>query len=141
MISADNRISHILLWAELSGIVCSGRSSGSRQTYALISERVPGKSSLKIEEVPGVLARKYFRSHGPATAKDFGWWSGLSVKEIKTGIEQASPELESTEADSVTYWFGKDILAYEEPDSAYLLPPFDEFIISYSDRSAVLSSR
>jgi hypothetical protein len=135
----DNRLSHILLWAELSGIVCSGKSPGDKQTYALISDRIPEKRKVPKEEALRMLAVKYFRSHGPATIRDFSWWSGLTSKEIKIALEKAEPELENETVDRRTYWFGRNHVIRPDENSACLLPAFDEFIISYSDRSAVLS--
>lgn len=137
--TGENRLSHILLWAELSKIICSGGSRGNNQAYALISDRVPEPKNPGKEEALRILACKYFRSHGPATIKDFAWWSGLSTREIRAALERAGDELESASIDSVTYWFGKDRAAAQDGGSAWLLPAFDEFIISYTDRSAVMS--
>lgn len=137
--AGNNRLSHILLWAELSGIICSGRSAGNTQTYALISERISGEKKYLKEESLGRLAIKYFSSHGPATLKDFAWWSGLTSPEIKVALEKAGSRLENAEVNSVKYWFAKDRKPNEEVNSAWLLPAFDEFIIGYTDRSAVIS--
>jgi len=129
---------HLLAWAEINGLICSGSSKGKKQTYALLKERVPEKESVTREDALTRLAGKYFTSHGPATLKDFAWWSGLSASVARTAIELAEPDLTSAEVDSVKYWMGKKYKEAEE-NTVYLLPPFDEFIISYKDRSAVLS--
>lgn len=138
--SAENRLSHILLWAELSGIICSGRTIRDKQTYALISERIPAGKKPSRKDALGKLASKYFKSHGPATLKDFGWWSGLNAGDIRTALESAVDELESTVTDSVKYWFGRGQQPGKEVKQAWLIPAFDEIIISYTDRSAMLSS-
>jgi len=51
-IAADNgvRLAHILLRAELDGIVCSGPRVGKQFTYALFEERVPPGKTLTREE-------------------------------------------------------------------------------------------
>ncbi|MGE5420325.1 MAG: winged helix DNA-binding domain-containing protein [Chloroflexota bacterium] len=138
--TVENRLSHILLWAELSGIICSGKTSRDKQTYALISERIPAGKKPARKEALGMLASKYFKSHGPATLKDFGWWSGLSSGDIRTALEIAGDELESTEIDSVKYWYGKTQQPANDVKRAWLIPAFDEIIISYTDRSALMSS-
>lgn len=33
------------------------------------------------------LTRRYFTSHGPATVKDFQWWSSLSAPDVRLGLE------------------------------------------------------
>lgn len=138
--TAENRLSHILLWAELNGIVCSGKTIRGKQTYALISDRIRSGKKPSKNEALGMLASKYFKSHGPATIKDFGWWSGLSAADIKTALEVAGDELVSTEIGSLKYWSGKGQQPGDNQKQAWLIPAFDEIIISYTDRSAVLSS-
>jgi len=123
----------------LDGLVGSGATKGGKQTYALLEERVKKTVLLKKEEALAKLARKYFTSHGPATFTDFVWWSGLSVGDAKCALEMGKSELASETVDSQTFWLA-DSLATPKSDgeSVYLLPAFDEFIISYKDRSASL---
>jgi hypothetical protein len=92
------------------------------------------------EEALAELATRYFTSHGPATDKDFAWWSGLSAADIRNAIESIRTILDSETIGSFRYWF-KDIpsLPVSEKKSVFLLPAYDEFLISYSDRSPSLS--
>ncbi len=138
----ENRASHLFVWAELEGIVCSGATKGGKQTYAMLDERVPKRKSWTHEEALANLARKYFSSHGPATLSDFVWWSGLSVHEARHALESAGSELELEEINGQTYWF-KQISSFPkvDPEDVYLLPAYDEFLIGYADRSAVLHDK
>ena len=54
----ENRLSHILMEAEIDGIVCSGGIRGKKQTHALLSERVPVKKTYAKEEALALLAKK-----------------------------------------------------------------------------------
>ncbi len=139
-ISTDNnRLSHLLFRAELEGIICSGEIYGSKQTYALLSERVPNKKVLTRQEALEALAKKYFTSHSPATVRDFSWWSGLNLTEAKAGLEKVKSEFISETINSETYWFNGSLQKSKfNNDSIYLLPAYDEYIISYRDRSASL---
>jgi hypothetical protein len=136
----DQRLSHLMFRAELDGLVCSGSINEKKQTYALLEERVPNSKIINREDALVELAKKYFRSHGPATLQDFVWWSGLSVTNAKKGMEMIRGEFIAEKIDEQVYWF---------PDSSHgtvnggnpeevvqLLPAYDEFIISYKDRSA-----
>lgn len=134
----ENRISHILLWAELSGIICSGKILKNMQTYAPVDERVPGGKKPEKDEMAAMLAKRYFKSHGPATIRDFAWWSGLSLKEIRLALEMSANELETFDIGEVTYWYDKSLNPAETFKTASLLPAFDEFIISYADKSVIL---
>lgn len=91
----DNLASHLLLCAELEGIICSGPSKDDAYTYALLEERVPKSKSLSREEALYNLACIYFRSHGPATLEDFCWWSGLTKTGAREALESAKMVLVS----------------------------------------------
>jgi hypothetical protein len=135
----ENRASHLLLQAELDGIVCSGATKGKNQTYALLEERVPKTKSLSREKALAKLARQYFASHCPATLQDFIWWSGLSVSDAKQALEIAKSDLFSKKIGSHIYWFTNfSSISKKDAEDVHLLPAFDEFIISYQDRSAAL---
>ncbi len=60
------RLPHLIMRAELDGLVISGPRRGSQFTYALLEERVPKAPPLERDEALGELARRYFQSHGPA---------------------------------------------------------------------------
>ena len=139
--TAQNRLSHILLRAELDGLICSGANKGKNTTYALFPERVSRSNRLSKEEALAALANRYFTSHGPATLEDFIWWSGLTIKDAKQALESVKSNFLSETIDSVTYWFtDSNFSSRKTKSSAHLLPAFDEFIISYKDRSAALTS-
>lgn len=135
----NNRASHLLLRAELDGIICSGTTKNNKITYALLSERVPKAKVFTREEALSKLAQKYFTSHGPATLQDFVWWAGLSVTESKHALEMIKSNLVSETIDNQTYWF-TDLFSIPNIDKELvcLLPAYDEFIISYKDRTATL---
>lgn len=61
----------LLMYGEAEGVVCSGVERDGKHTYALASERVPDAVDLTRDEALAELARRYFRSHGPATLEDF----------------------------------------------------------------------
>lgn len=135
----ENRLSHILMGAELEGLICSGRRRGSKLTYGLLSERVPVRKILSKDESLAELANRYFTSHGPATLKDFTWWSGLSVADASQALASVKTQFISKIAATETYWLKAENRTLKgSPDSVHLLPAFDEFLISYRDRSAAL---
>ena len=135
----DNRSSHILFHAELEGIICSGSMKGKQTTYALLKERIPKPKPLKKEEALFKLAKKYFESHCPATLQDFIWWSGLSVTDAKLGLALIKDDFISEEINGQEYWFPQSFSTPKKfKPSVFLLPAFDEFLISYKDRSAAI---
>lgn len=137
----NNRASHIFLRAEIDGIICSGKQKGAKPTYAILAEWVPIRNRIHRDEALKELARRYFASRGPATLQDFSWWSGLSSVNSKLALELNKPNLISETFENKTYWF-VDSPNLQNPinEEVYLLPAYDEFLISYRDRTASLLS-
>jgi hypothetical protein len=124
--------------AELDQVICSGPRRGKQFTYALLSERAPRASLLPRDESLGELTRRYFTSHGPATLRDYVWWSGLTMADARRGVEIAGRALVQETFGDLTYWSAASAPALPRArSSAYLLPIYDEYLIAYRDRSAV----
>jgi len=136
----ENRASHLFARAELDGLVCSGAVQEGKQTYAILAERVPKTKALTREEALAKLAFKYFTSHAPANLQDFTWWSGLSASDARAGLDIVKDRLSSEVIGGQTYWLPRDLIAPQTEDAVFLLPAYDEYLISYRDRSASLPS-
>lgn len=136
--TSDLRLTHLLFHAELEGIVCNGIRRGKQSTYALLDERVPTSKPYTHNEALAELTLRYFASRGPATLKDFAWWSGLTLADAKLGIEAVKSQLEQEVIEGQTYWFAMNASApISKAPSVHLLPAYDEYIVAYTDRSAV----
>lgn len=128
-----------LSYAEMEGSICNGRLQGNKQTFTLIEEWIPRKQPLHKEEAMARLAQTYFTSHAPATINDFSWWSGLSLTECRQAIEMIRSSLVCDEINGRTFWMRSDIKTPPaNGNSALLLPPFDEYVVSYKDRSEII---
>ena len=136
----EQRLPHILMEAEIDRVICSGPMKGKKQTYALLEERVPNKIELTTDEALALLARKYFTSHGPATLADFTWWSGLPVSQARKAVALNNNHLLSETINDEIYWFAENHCTIPQPDSAFLLPAFDEYLVSYKNREAAISA-
>jgi hypothetical protein len=81
--------------------------------------------------------RRYFTTRSPATPHDFAWWSGLTVKDAKRGIDLAGRELEPATLGGQSYWLSS---ASPPPPrskrTVFLLPNYDEYFIGFRDRRA-----
>jgi hypothetical protein len=123
----------------LDAIVCSGPRRGKQFTYALLDARAPRARMLDRDEALAELARRYFKSRGPATVQDFAKWSGLTVADARIGLEEVKQKLRHEVVDGRIYWFSPSSRA-PTPTSptAYLLSIYDEYISGYKDRSAIV---
>ncbi len=132
------RLSHVLQRAGLEQLICFGARRGNEFTYTLLDEWVPKANAKSHKDALTELATRYFQSHGPATAQDFIWWSGLSPADAKAGLFIAQENLAKTELDGKIYWGPKDLPEVKASKSTLLLPAFDEYYLGYSDRGAYI---
>lgn len=138
----DHMLRYVLCCAEADGLVCSGPARGRNHTYMLVEDRVKNALELPREEALGRLARLYFQSHGPASLEDFTWWSGLGVSEARRAVFSIKTELESD------FFGGRELFFHSSAKpcknaagEVHLLPPFDEYLISYKDRSDAVAPK
>jgi Winged helix DNA-binding domain len=130
------RLAHLAMHAELEGVICSGPRRGRQFTYGLIAERAPEARRLGRDESLAELARRYLRSHGPATIRDFVWWSGLTTADARRGFEACRAASEAV--DGLTYWSVESPASGSRREATtHLLPIYDEYLIAYRDRVAV----
>ncbi|QYR23771.1 winged helix DNA-binding domain-containing protein [Paenibacillus sp. sptzw28] len=139
-ICTKNQRGYHLLWhLAQSGLICLGPREGKQQTFVLLDEWVPRPKDVSVSEALALLAERYFGGHGPATAKDFGWWAGITLSDARQGIEAAQSRLISESVNGEIYWSSpSECVALEERPSVCLLPGFDEYLLGYTDRNAVL---
>ena len=136
-IEADGpRLAHLLMHAELEALVCSGPRRGAQHTYALLEDRAPAARALERDEALAELTLRYFTSHGPASAHDFAWWSGLTVTDARAGLAAVGDRLERADG-----WFAAPGAFDLEPatEGALLVPMYDEATIAYREARIVLA--
>ncbi len=133
-----NYLAYLIMHAELDALICSGPRRGKQFTYALLTDRAPQAVDLPREEALAELTRRYFTGHGPATLRDFAWWSGLTLADAKAGLAMAAAHLAQVELDGKAYWFSPasppdEPAAAGAPDeTTLLLPTYDEFLVGYT---------
>jgi hypothetical protein len=135
------RLRFLLLQAELDLVVCSGALRGKHHTFALVDELVPPAPPMPEDEALAELTRRYFRSHGPATLKDFLWWSSLTAAQARRGVALLEgKELRRLEAGGRTHWVDETPVRRVAPGTpVHLLQAFDEYIIGYTESRKVLA--
>jgi hypothetical protein len=140
---AGQRGVHILGRLAQEGLICVGPRAGRQPTFVLLDEWLPESRGLLREEALAELALRYFTSHGPATVRDLSWWSGLNLTESREAVQLVERQLEGEILDGERYWFadGERRMRKKALRSCHLLPPFDEYLVGYQDRTAVLNPK
>jgi hypothetical protein len=126
------KLAYVVMRAELAGLIANGPMRGKQHTYALVSERAPGALTLSPEAALAELTWRFFATHGPATVKDFAWWSSLTVAQIKEGLALVGDRLASETVEGRTVWFDPAGAADPVP-GVRLLQGYDEYVVAYSD--------
>jgi Winged helix DNA-binding domain len=139
--TAELRDAFTISYAELEGVICSGPRSGKIHTYALLEERVPPAPARERDDALAELTRRYFSSHGPAEARDFAWWSGLTVADAKAGLAMLGDAAVRETIGGTDWWWVPsalgEVTALPSP-TVHLLPNYDEYLVSYRDHDVAL---
>ena len=135
----DHRLSYHIRMAEMAGVLCSGELLPYKATYALAANRVGKRTEMDRDEALMRFTRKYFLSRQPATLEDFVWWSGLNISDCRRGIALLGDSIH------IERWKGRDFYLTDDGRTRgfrrgrlLLIPPYDEYLISYKSRDIVL---
>ena len=135
----DHRLSYHIRMAEMAGVLCSGDLLPMKATYALTTDKVKSTVKMDNDEALAYFTRKYFQSRQPATLEDFVWWSGLNISDCRKGIALLGNSIH------MERWKGREFYLTEEcrirgfrKGKFLLIPPYDEYLISYKSRDIVL---
>ena len=91
------------------------------------------------------LLDRYLTSRGPATLRDFSWWSKLPLGAARRAFALIRERFEELPGDEPRYQragLADEVAAAGRSASRpLLLPGFDEFILGYQDRLFALTER
>jgi hypothetical protein len=131
-------LGHLLMVAELAGLICSAPIQGVHHAYGLVDEIIP-----EVPDTPRTprdrdaavreLARRFFLGHGPASVKDFTRWSWLTISDTRTALADLGDELAMVEVDGTALWFDPAAAPRrsQTAPAAYLFPTYDEAVLTY----------
>lgn len=139
--TVGQRAPYLMQDAALHGLVCQSVTRGGDAVYHLVDRLAPAPP-VDGDAALAELARRYFQSRGPATLEDFIWWSGMRAGDARAAVDFARPMLIEERLAGRPAWRGD--APYSEPPqppAAWLLPAFDEYLVAYRDRAAVLDPR
>lgn len=121
----------------------------AEDTFVLHDTVVTSPRNLTGDNALRELALRYYRSRGPATISDLAWWSGLTVRDVRTATALAAGTggvTDSPTHDGRTVYHAdwqRDVTAAEVSTALSLtleLPAFDEYLLGYTDRTDVMSA-
>lgn len=140
--TSGSRGLHLVWWLAHAGVLCFGARAGKQHTFVLLDDWLPPAPRRSREDALAELARRYFASRGPATLRDFAWWSGLPAADAAAAHEAVRRELAAFDVDGRTYWCatGDEAGRGLKAPRVHLLPAYDEYTVAYADRDAFLDA-
>lgn len=137
---AGQRGIHILQALAIRGVLVLGpvvpREGGpSREQYIVLREEWGADAAVPLHP-EGELFARFIASHGPASARDFAWWTGLTLGQSRAAAAAASDRVVVVDAEPEPRYVAAGAPAVETRgrDHVFALPPFEEYYISYTDR-------
>lgn len=143
---------HLLMVLVQNGLICLGPiPEGAKlaaQDFVLVDDWVPPHR--EPADPLAELLRRYLESHGPATVRDAAWYAGQTLTSMRSAASRLGESLINVGDDERgdAYWVIAGSPAHQELDSPReaalplrLLGPFDEYYLSYADRSLVADER
>jgi Winged helix DNA-binding domain len=132
--------------AVVEGLVCYGPDAGNEITYVRTEDWLPKQKSIDPESAQQFLLRAYLRAYGPATARDFAFWSGISMKEVAAVWKSIEDEFSEVELeDRKAYILREDESALRKSSlkspNLRLLANFDVFLLAHAEKSHMVHDR
>jgi hypothetical protein len=121
------------------GVVCYGPDRDGQPTFVRADAWIPGWQDVPEEQAENKLLRRYLRAFGPATVKDFAWWTGFTVTEARAIWARQQSEFVTVDVEG---WEGSVLqddlgdleeATFERPH-VRLTPYFDSFLLGHKDR-------
>lgn len=122
---------HLLATLAQEGLLVQGELRDGEPTFALLADWLPAAPELPEADAQVLLAQRYVDGHGPVTEHDLAWWSGLPVTVCRKALLACGARREGP-------WFVPDSDGDAGPTGVRLCAGFDELLLGYRDRSAIL---
>lgn len=136
----------LLHLAGARGVVCYGPDRDHQPTFVRADAWIPGWQDMPREQAEGALLRTYLRAFGPATAADFGLWTGITLTDAREiwAREQAAIAPVTVEGwPAAVLQEDLDALAHAtfERPLVRLVPYFDSYLLGHKERAHLVSSQ
>lgn len=124
----------------VQGPVVPREGAPAREQYVVLCDDWMGTSAghaLPADPLTEFFVR-YIIGHGPATARDFAWYSGLPLGTARAAAAASADRVEIVDDDGTFRAASVPELSESTPD-VLALAPFEEYYLSYGDRSVGLA--
>lgn len=138
-----SQFGHVLRDLTESMLITFAAPSGRQEVYALADHWFSEPRELPPARALAELVTRFVATRGAVTRSDIGRWTNLAMSDVDAGLAQAA--VREVELGGTVYLMsaGSDLPTSSEValalDDPLLLPPFDEYLISYGSRDALIA--
>jgi Winged helix DNA-binding domain len=127
---------HIALTAVVSGIACLGPDRGAQACLVRREDWIGKPPPFDREKALAELARLYLGAFSPATDRDFAYWSGLPLRDVRAGLQSISSEIEDVSVGDVPMLSLRGARPRLPPrGQVRMLGNFDTYLLGWKDRT------
>lgn len=133
-LNAQTRL-HVVGLAVSSGLALLGPDRGAQSMLVRREEWIGAAPPFDRDRALAELARRYVSAFGPATDRDFAYWSGLGLRDVRAGLDAISAELEEVRVGEERMLALRGRLPRSPPlNQVRMLGGFDTYLLGYKDR-------
>jgi uncharacterized protein YcaQ len=126
---------HIALTAVLSGIACLGPDRGKVTCLVRREDWIGKQPPFDRERALAELARRYIHAFAPATDRDFAYWAGLPLRDVRAGLGSITKEIEEVTVEGETMLAPRGVdRRLPAPGQVRMLGNFDTYLLGWKDR-------
>ncbi len=127
---------HIALTAVVAGIACLGPDRGKTTCLVRREDWLGKQRRFDRDKALAELARVYIRAFGPATDRDFAYWSGMPLRDVRSGLGAIAKEIEEVEVGEQTMLVPRGKRPRLPANGQVrMLGNFDTYLLGWKDRS------
>ena len=127
---------HLALTAVVSGIACLGPDRGSQACLVRREDWLGKLPKFDRDTALAELARVYIRAFGPATDRDFAYWAGLPLRDVRAGLASISKEIEEVEVGGRAMLLPRGKRPrLPSTGQVRMLGNFDTYLLGWKDRA------
>ena len=130
-------IVHLLGLASLRGLIVRGPMVGKQHAFVLVRDWLGESAPIDRDRALGELARRYLIGHAPADERDLAKWSGLPLRDVRTGLSRIASQL-TQRPDGLLELAGRKSRAALPPPR--LLGAFDPLLLGWRSRESILGT-
>ncbi len=127
---------HIVGLAVISGLAVLGPDRGAQSLLVRREDWLGKVPAFDRDRALAELARRYIGAFAPATDRDFAYWSGLNLGDVRAGLEAIASELEEVRVgDEVMHALRGRLPRLPRAGQVRMIGMFDTYLLGYKDRS------